>query len=119
MLSTPNEMSDDCSTACDATFDKIVAIQRNVQRAHRHIHAVDAAHGLRDPLRQRHAAPPDPDHRQVLGPAALLHDFVRQPLQSAVNLRRRHQLCLLDDAHVGRNPSTSRRNSRETTVTTA
>jgi len=45
------------------------------------------------------AAPHDPDQRQVFRPAAFLHDFVRQPLQRTVNLRRGHQLCFLDDAH--------------------
>jgi len=40
---------------------------------------------LRNPLRQRHAPPHDSDQRQVFRSAAFLHDFMRQPLQRAVN----------------------------------
>jgi len=54
---------------------------------------------LGDSLRQRHSSSADTDQRQVLGTAALLHDFMSQPLQRAVNLRRGHQLRFFDDFH--------------------
>src|SRR6266849_2951096 len=78
---------------------QIIAVQRNVQRAHRHIHAIYAAHRPRNPLRQRHTAPPNTDKRQMLGAAALFHYFVRQSLQRAVDFGRRHKLCFFNDAH--------------------
>ena len=67
---------------------------------------VDPAHGLRDSLRQWHAAPANPDQRQIGCAAAFLHDFMGQALQGAVDLRGRHQLIFFDDAHSGEHPST-------------
>src|ERR1700674_1735244 len=78
---------------------KVVAIESYVEDAHGNIHAVDSAHGLGNPLRQRHAPPDDPDQRQVFRSAAFLHDFMGQSLQRAVDFRGRHQLALFNDAH--------------------
>ena len=99
MSSTPKVNVGRLQHRLRSDFGKIVAIQRDVQRADRHFHAVDAAHGLRDALRQRHAAPANSDQRQVLGAAAFFHDFVRQPLQRAVDFRSGHQLRFFDDFH--------------------
>src|SRR5712692_538797 len=35
----------------------------------------------------------------MLGTTAFFHDFVRQPLQRAVDFRRRHQLSFFNNAH--------------------
>jgi len=43
-------MFEERSTACGATFRKIIAVQRNVQTPTGTSTPVDPAHGLRDPL---------------------------------------------------------------------
>ena len=80
-------------------FGKIVAIERNVQRADGHIHAIDPAHCLSYALGQRYAAAPYAYQREMLGAAALLDNLMGQALQRAVDLRGGHQLGFFDDAH--------------------
>ena len=85
---------------------KVVAIQRDVQRPHRHIHAVDAAHGLRDALGQRNAAPADSDQCQIRRAAALFHDFVRQPLHACGRFRSPSSVGFSRRCASGEHPST-------------
>ncbi len=100
MLSTPKVMSDDCRTACGRHLREIVAIECDVQRADRNIHAVDAAHGASNALGQRNAAAADADQRQAARAAAFFDDLVGEALQGAVDFGRGHQLRFFDDAHV-------------------
>src|SRR5579862_2952298 len=59
---------------------EIVAIKRDIQCSHRDFHVLDAKHGPRDSLRQRHAPAANSDKRQIGRAAAFLHDFVGQAL---------------------------------------
>ena len=63
-------------------FGKVVAIERDVQRADGHFHAVDFAHGLRDAQRKRNSAAANANQRQIRRAAASLHNFVRHALQA-------------------------------------
>jgi hypothetical protein len=55
--------------------------------------------GFGQALRQRHAAAANSDQRQICGPAAFFHDFVRQTLQRPVHFFGGKQLAFFDDSH--------------------
>src|ERR1700690_4167006 len=74
---------------------KIVAVQSDIQNAHRNLDAFERLDLRRQPLRDRHAAPADSDERQSVQILALLQNFVRQPDQRPVDLGSAHQLALL------------------------
>jgi len=69
---------------------KIIAIERYVQRPDGNIYAVNPSHGLRNPLRQRHAPPHDTDQRQVLVP----------PLFSTISCARRCNVRSISGADI-------------------
>jgi hypothetical protein len=60
---------------------QIVAIQRDVERAGRHVVAVDVVQRPRDPAGQRHTARANSDERNVVKAAIALEDFVSNPGQ--------------------------------------
>jgi hypothetical protein len=81
---------------------KIVAVQVNVQDADGHRAPLQSLNLLGEPLRQRHAPPPDADEHQFLQVARALQDLVGQADQGAVDFRSAHQLgFLLSDGHGG------------------
>src|SRR5258706_1167444 len=80
-------------------FREIVAIQRDVQRSHRDIHAVDASHGLRNPVGQRNAPAAHSNQSQIRRATAFFHDFMGQTLHGTGDFRRRHQLRFFYDEH--------------------
>jgi hypothetical protein len=55
---------------------QIVAIQRDIERAGRHLVTVDVVNRPGNPPRQRHAAGPDADHRQIIEAAVALENLV-------------------------------------------
>ena len=69
------------TTGCapDRVPHQIVAVERDVERAGRHVVAADLLDAPRQPARERHAAAADADERQLLDPAVALDDLVRDP----------------------------------------
>src|SRR5260370_35956987 len=59
---------------------EIIAIERDVQCSHGDFHVLDAVHGARDPLRQRHAPAANSDECQIRRATAFLDDLMRQAL---------------------------------------
>src|SRR5271157_3132607 len=79
---------------------EIVAVERDVQRAHRHFGFLDASQHLCQPLRQRHTAAHDSHQPEIRDAIVFLHDFVCQPNQSTFDFRSGKDLRLLPE--VGR-----------------
>ena len=100
MPTTPKVMSEDGKERAMRDLGKVIAIQRDVEGADGYVDAVDAAHGARDALGERHSAAADADESKALCAPAFLHNLVGQALQGAVDLSRGHQLRFFDDAHV-------------------
>ena len=65
---------------------EIVAVEGDVERAHRHRPSLDALDDLCDPLPQRNAAAPYAHQHQVGNPVVFLDDFVGEADEGAVNL---------------------------------
>jgi hypothetical protein len=71
-----------------------VLVERDVERAGRHVVAVDVVNRLRDSARQRHAAGTDADERQLLDAPVALEHFVRDSRQ-----RPAHAVGIHHDRH--------------------
>jgi len=93
-------------------FGKVIAIESDIQRAHRHVNTIDAAHRLRDSSREGNAAAAHADQSQIRGAPAFFDNFVGYALNRAIDFRRRHQLRLFDDAHWPNMLAQSRRVSK-------
>ncbi len=63
-----------------SNFGKVVSIEGDVENSDGNFHTVNAAHGLRDALSQRNAAPADADEGQMLRAAAFLDNFMGNAL---------------------------------------
>ena len=73
---------------------KIVAVELNIEHPGLNGVLLDSGDKLRQPFRQWNSAALDADQHQALAAVALLHNFVGQPYQGALNLRRGHQPAL-------------------------
>ena len=62
---------------------QVVAIERDVERAGRHVVAVDFLERAGEPPGERHAARADPDERQLVEAAVALENLVRDARQRA------------------------------------
>src|ERR1039457_2627386 len=81
---------------------QIVAIQVDVEDAHRDFPVFQALDLRRKPLRQRNAAAPDANKGELIQIFRLLQDLVSQPYQGPVDLRGAHELCFFArDGHKG------------------
>jgi hypothetical protein len=65
----------------DRMAHQVVAVERDVERAGRHVMAADLLDAPRQPAGERHAPAADADQRQLLDPAMALDDLVRDPGQ--------------------------------------
>ena len=74
---------------------EIVAIERDVEGADRDCGFFDASQDLRQPLRQRHAAPHDADQSEVGDAIVFFDDLMRQPNQGALDFGCRQDLRFL------------------------
>ena len=74
---------------------EIVAVQRDVQRARRHVALADLLDDSRQAPRNRDAARPDPDERQVVEPMATLENLVGNAGQ-----RSAHAVGIHYDGHI-------------------
>ena len=70
----------------------VVSVERDVQRADRHLDLLYFADLFREPLRQGNALPPDADYRQFLRALVLFDDLMGDAGQSAPYLIRIHDL---------------------------
>jgi len=80
---------------------QIVAVERDIERARRHLVVVDVFDNRGNPLRQRHAAPANPDQRQLLDTPVAFEDFMRDSRQRAAHAVAIHHYwhrCLASDA---------------------
>ena len=73
------------TTGCGPTrrAHQIVAVQRDVERAGRHLVAGDVVDRFRDAPRERHAARADADQGEFVDAAVALEDFVRDAREAA------------------------------------
>ena len=73
------------TTGCGPTGvpHQVVAIERDVERAGRHVVAVDLLERAREPPGDRHAARADADERELVEAAIAFEDFVRDARQRA------------------------------------
>src|SRR5487761_911053 len=85
---------------------KIVAVESNVERAHRNFRLGRRADGFREALSERDTATANSDERQILCASRFFDDFMRQTFEGAANFVRGHELALLDDAHRTAYPNT-------------
>jgi hypothetical protein len=69
---------------------QIVAIERDVERAGRHVHAGDGPEMRGETRRNRHPARADADERQLVGAAVALEDLVRDSREAAADSFRVH-----------------------------
>ena len=74
----------------DRVPHEIVPIQRDVEGAGRHLAARDLQQAAGQPLRERHAAAPNADQRDIAGAPIALHDLMRDPHEGAANSVRLH-----------------------------
>src|SRR5262249_22312091 len=72
------------------------AVERDIERAGRHLVVVDVFDNRGNPLRQRHAAAANPDERQFLDTPVALEDLMRDSRQRAA-----HAIAVHDYWHDG------------------
>ena len=80
----------------DGVAHQVVAVERDVERAGRHLVLVDLADRARQAPGDRHAARPDADQRQLLDAAVALENLVRDARQ-----RPAHAVGVHYDGHGG------------------
>ena len=71
---------------------EIVAIEIDVENAHRNLAVFQAFDLLRQPLRQRNAAAANADERELIEVFGFFQNLVGQPDQRAVDFRSAHEL---------------------------
>ena len=76
----------------DGVAHQVVAVQRDVERAGRHVFVVDVAQAVRDAPGERHAARADADERQIARAAVAFEDFVGDSCKGAGHPVRVHDL---------------------------
>ena len=67
----------------DGRAHEVVAIERDVERAGRHLVTGNLVNGVRNPARQRHAARADADEGDLFEAAVAFEDFVRDSREAA------------------------------------